>query len=144
VIGVDTYKDTHTAAVGATGAVLEHLGVPADPAGYRRYSVSVLRVLDQRGGQTQARSKADDQLLWSGLSHDHHVAGSARCQMHSVNTLEPSQWRFGSVATTSQSAPCTSTFGRRADDLDAGDLKLFGRSVRQTPHGKLTALASEV
>jgi transposase len=37
VIGVDTHKDTHTAAaVGATGAVLEHLTVPADPAGYRQ------------------------------------------------------------------------------------------------------------
>ena len=37
VIGVDTHNDTHTAAaVGATGAVLEHLTVPADPAGYRR------------------------------------------------------------------------------------------------------------
>jgi len=35
VIGVDTHKDTHTAAaVGATGAVLEHLAVSADPAGY--------------------------------------------------------------------------------------------------------------
>jgi hypothetical protein len=30
VIGVDTHKDTHTAAaVGGTGAVLEHLTVPA-------------------------------------------------------------------------------------------------------------------
>ena len=37
VIGVDTHNDTHTAAaVGATGAVLEHLTVSADPAGYRR------------------------------------------------------------------------------------------------------------
>ena len=36
VIGVDTHKHTHTAAaVGPTGAVLEHLTVPADPAGYR-------------------------------------------------------------------------------------------------------------
>jgi hypothetical protein len=34
---VDTHNDTHTAAaVGATGAVLEHLTVPADPAGYRQ------------------------------------------------------------------------------------------------------------
>ena len=34
VIGVDTHKDTHTAAaVSATGAVMEHLTVPADPAG---------------------------------------------------------------------------------------------------------------
>ena len=37
VIGIDTHNDTHTAAaVGATGAVLQHLTVPADPAGYRQ------------------------------------------------------------------------------------------------------------
>jgi transposase len=37
VVGVDTHNDTHTAAaVGATGAVLEHVTVPADPAGYRQ------------------------------------------------------------------------------------------------------------
>jgi transposase len=37
VIGVDTHKDTHTAAVlSPTGAVLERLTVPADPRGYRR------------------------------------------------------------------------------------------------------------
>jgi hypothetical protein len=37
IIGVDTHKDTHTAAaVGATGNVVEHLTVSADPAGYRR------------------------------------------------------------------------------------------------------------
>ena len=36
VIGIDTHKHTHTAAaVAATGAVLEHLTVPADPKGYR-------------------------------------------------------------------------------------------------------------
>jgi transposase len=37
VIGVDPHKHTHTAAaVGPTGAVLEHLTVRADPAGYRQ------------------------------------------------------------------------------------------------------------
>jgi transposase len=37
VIGVDTHKDTHTAAVvSLTGAVLDHVTVPADPKGYRR------------------------------------------------------------------------------------------------------------
>jgi transposase len=37
VIGVDTHKDTHTAAVlSPTGAVLDQLTVPADPRGYRR------------------------------------------------------------------------------------------------------------
>jgi transposase len=37
VIGVDTHKRTHAAAVvSATGAVLEQVSVPADPVGYRR------------------------------------------------------------------------------------------------------------
>jgi len=37
VIGVDTHKDTHTAAaVSSTGAVLDHLTAPANPAGYRK------------------------------------------------------------------------------------------------------------
>lgn len=37
VIGVDTHKQTHTAAaVSATGAVLDHLTVQADSAGYRK------------------------------------------------------------------------------------------------------------
>jgi transposase len=38
VIGVDTHKHTHTAAVvqAATGAVLEQVTVPATPAGYRQ------------------------------------------------------------------------------------------------------------
>ncbi len=37
VIGVDTHKDSHTAAaVSSTGAVLEQLTVPADPKGYRK------------------------------------------------------------------------------------------------------------
>lgn len=37
VIGVDTHKQTHTAAaVSATGAVLDQLTVPADPSGYRK------------------------------------------------------------------------------------------------------------
>ena len=36
VIGIDTHKHTHTAAaVTETGAVLEHMTVPADPKGYR-------------------------------------------------------------------------------------------------------------
>ena len=37
VIGVDTHKNTHTAAaVSATGAVLDQVTVPAGPVGYRR------------------------------------------------------------------------------------------------------------
>jgi transposase len=37
VVGVDTHKHTHTAAdVAGTGAVIEHLTVPANPKGYRQ------------------------------------------------------------------------------------------------------------
>src|SRR5579875_4052343 len=37
VIGVDTHKHTHTAAaVGPTGAALDHVTVPADRRGYRQ------------------------------------------------------------------------------------------------------------
>jgi transposase len=37
VVGVDTHKHTHTAAVvGSTGAVIDSLTVPANPSGYRR------------------------------------------------------------------------------------------------------------
>src|SRR5215213_8146144 len=36
VVGVDTHKHTHTAAVlGSTGAVIDSLTVPANPPGYR-------------------------------------------------------------------------------------------------------------
>ena len=49
VIGVDTHKDTHTAAVvaAATGAVVEQVTVPATPAGYRQ----LLRLADQHHGR---------------------------------------------------------------------------------------------
>ena len=45
VIGVDTHKHSHTAAVvaTATGAVIEQMTVPADPAGYQQ----LLRQADQ-------------------------------------------------------------------------------------------------
>jgi transposase len=49
VIGVDTHKDTHTAAVVETvsGAVVEHATVPATPAGYRQ----LLRLADRHHGR---------------------------------------------------------------------------------------------
>src|SRR5215213_7657999 len=49
VIGVDTHKHTHTAAVvvAATGVVLEQATVPATPAGYRQ----LLGLADRRVGQ---------------------------------------------------------------------------------------------
>ena len=49
VIGVDTHKDTHTAAVvvAATGAVLQQLTVPATSAGYQQ----VLKLASQQPGQ---------------------------------------------------------------------------------------------
>jgi len=49
VIGVDTHKDTHTAAVvtAATGAVVAQATVPATPAGYRQ----LLRLADRQDGR---------------------------------------------------------------------------------------------
>jgi transposase len=49
VIGVDTHKDTHTAAVvqAVSGAVLDQVTVPATPAGYRQ----LLRLADRQDGR---------------------------------------------------------------------------------------------
>ena len=49
VIGVDTHKDTHTAAVvtAVSGAVLDQVTVPATPAGYRQ----LLALAEQQPGQ---------------------------------------------------------------------------------------------
>jgi transposase len=49
VIGVDTHKDTHTAAVvqPASGAVVDQVTVPATPAGYQQ----LLRLADRQDGR---------------------------------------------------------------------------------------------
>jgi len=49
VIGVDTHKDTHTAAVvqAVSGAMLEQVTVPASPAGYRK----LLALADRQRGR---------------------------------------------------------------------------------------------
>ena len=49
VIGVDTHKHTHTAAVvaAATGAMLDQVTVPATPAGYRQ----LLKLASQQPGR---------------------------------------------------------------------------------------------
>jgi transposase len=49
VIGVDTHKDTHTAAVvqAVSGAVLDQMTAPATPAGYRQ----LLRLADRHDGR---------------------------------------------------------------------------------------------
>jgi transposase len=50
VIGVDTHKDTHTAAVvqAVSGAVVDQVTVPATPAGYRQ----LLALVEQQPGQS--------------------------------------------------------------------------------------------
>jgi transposase len=49
VIGVDTHKDTHTAAVvqAVSGAVVDQVTVPATPAGYQQ----LLRFADRQDGR---------------------------------------------------------------------------------------------
>ena len=66
VIGVDTHKHTHTAAVvvAATGAVVEQVTVPATPAGYRQ-----LRRLADRH---------DDRRVWAIEGTGGYGAGLTR------------------------------------------------------------------
>jgi transposase len=54
VIGVDTHKDTHTAAVvqAVSGAVVDQVTVPATPAGYQQ----LLRFADRQDGRRCGRS----------------------------------------------------------------------------------------
>ena len=56
VIGVDTHKHAHTAAVVAatTGAMLQQLTVPATPAGYQQ----LLEHADRHDGRRCGRSRA--------------------------------------------------------------------------------------
>jgi Transposase len=66
VIGVDTHKHTHTAAVvaAATGAVVEQVTVPATPAGYRQ----LLRLADRQ----------DSRRVWAIESTGGYGAGLTR------------------------------------------------------------------
>ena len=56
VIGVDTHKHTHTAAIvaAATGAVVDQVTVPATPAGYQQ----LLDLADQHQAGGSGRSRA--------------------------------------------------------------------------------------
>jgi transposase len=77
VIGVDTHKHTHTAAVvtAATGAVIEQVTVPATPAGYRR----LLRLAGQQPGQR----------VWAVESTGGYGAGLTRfLQAHGEQVVE--------------------------------------------------------
>lgn len=66
VIGVDTHKDTHTAAVvqAVSGAMLEQVTVPATPAGYRQ----LLRLADRH----------DDRRVWAIEGTGGYGAGLTR------------------------------------------------------------------
>jgi transposase len=77
VIGVDTHKHTHTAAVvtAATGAVIEQVTAPATPAGYRR----LLRLAGQQPGQR----------VWAVESTGGYGAGLTRfLQAHGEQVVE--------------------------------------------------------
>ena len=64
VIGVDTHKHTHTAAVvaAATGAVIQQVTVPATPAGYQQ-------LLELAGRQSSRR-------IWAVESTGGYGAGA--------------------------------------------------------------------
>jgi hypothetical protein len=75
VIGVDTHKQTHTAAVvvAATGAMLTQVTVPATPAGYRQ----LLQLARQQPGQR----------VWAIEGTGGYGAGLTRFRM-----VTPSRW----------------------------------------------------
>ena len=77
VIGVDTHKHTHTAAVvvAATGAMIQQVTVPAAPAGYRQ----LLKLAGQHQGQR----------VWAIESTGGYGAGLTRfLQAHAEQVLE--------------------------------------------------------
>jgi transposase len=77
VIGVDTHKDTHSAAVvqAVSGAVVDQVTVPATPAGYRQ----LLRLANRHHGQR----------VWAIKSTGGYDAGLTRfLQAHAEEVVE--------------------------------------------------------
>ena len=98
VIGVDTHRDSHTAAVvaAATGGVVEHLTVPTDAFGYRRL-------------KTFADRHADAVRVWAVEGTGSYGAGLT------TFLLERGQW----VVEIDRPARPARRDGAKSDDLDA-------------------------
>ena len=102
VIGVDTHKDTHTAAVvqAVSGAMLEQLTVPATPAGYRQ----LLRVADRHDGRR----------VWAIESTGGYGAGLTRfLQAHAEQVVELDRPRRAARRHGAKSDPLDATRAAR-------------------------------
>jgi transposase len=98
VIGVDTHRDSHTAAVvaAATGGVVEHLTVPTDAFGYRRL-------------KTFADRHAEGVRVWAVEGTGSYGAGLT------TFLLERGEW----VVEIDRPARPARRDGAKSDDLDA-------------------------
>lgn len=98
VIGVDTHRDSHTAAVvdGGTGGVIRHLTVASDAFGYRRL-------------QTFADSNAPGRRVWAIEGTGSYGAGLT------TSLLEHGEW----VVEIDRPARPARRDGAKSDDLDA-------------------------
>jgi len=87
VIGVDTHKDTHTAAVvtAATGAVLEQVTVPADPDGYQA-------LLDLAGTHPGLRAWAMEGSGGYGAGLTRHLAAAGEVVVELDRPARPARW----------------------------------------------------
>ncbi|MEJ5947051.1 IS110 family transposase [Pseudokineococcus basanitobsidens] len=87
VIGVDTHKDTHTAAVvtAATGAVLEQATVPADPDGYQA-------LLDLAAAHPGLRAFALEGSGGYGAGLARHLAAAGEVVVELDRPARPARW----------------------------------------------------
>ena len=94
VIGVDTHKHTHTAAVvvAATGAVIQQVTVPATPAGYRQ----LLGLADRHDGRR----------VWAIEGTGGYGAGLTRfLHAHAEQVVELDRPRLRPDSTTTTNRP---------------------------------------
>ena len=101
VIGVDTHRDSHTAAVvnAATGGVIEHLSVATDAFGYRRLQAS-RTPLPPAGGY--GRSKEPEATV---TARQRRCWNTANGSWRSTGPRAPHDETAQSQATSTLSAP---------------------------------------
>jgi transposase len=102
VIGVDTHKDTHTAAVvqAVSGAVLYQMTAPATPAGYRQ----LLGLIDRHDGRR----------VWAIEGTGGYGAGLTRClQAHAEQVVELDRPRRAARRHGAKSDPLDATRAAR-------------------------------
>jgi transposase len=121
VIGVDTHKDTHTAAVvqAVSGAFVDQVTVPATPAGYQQ----LLRLADRQDGRR----------VWAIESTGGYGAGLTRfLQAHAEQVVELDRPKRAARRHGAKSDPLDATRAAR-EALGRDQLAQSGRPPRGAP-----------